>query len=68
MIEPLAWELPYATSVALKNKNKQTKKRRDSKAKQMLSLKKRFVIVLFFFVFCLFGAAQQHMEVPRLGL
>ena len=38
LIQPLAWELPHAGGVALKNKNKQTK--------EMIKLSK--VMVLFY--------------------
>ena len=33
LIQPLAWELPYATVVALKRQNKQTTKQKNSPQK-----------------------------------
>ena len=33
-IRPLAWELPYATDAALKSKNKQTKKQKQTKIRK----------------------------------
>ena len=54
-IRPLAWELPYATSVGKKT----------NKRVQYIHTNCFFCWV---FVFCFLGLPLQHVEVPRLGI
>ena len=38
LIQPLAWEHPYAASVALKSKKKKKKKREEKKTKNRITI------------------------------
>ena len=53
LICPLVWELPYATSVALKNDPK-FKKKSKSKSKSTTLIIFIYLYFLFFLSFCLF--------------
>ena len=69
-IRPLAWELPHASGVTLKNKIKQQQQKTPHKNQKPNQTKKLITLDqwLFYFIFLLFRATLSHTEVLRLGV
>ena len=65
-IRPLAWEAPYAVSVALKDKKTKTKKTKNQNQNQpcFLAISSILLNKTLYFIYLFWGPPLWHMEIP----